>query len=150
MSKELEIKCPSGATILLTGEDVDNPKLLQAVEEYKKTFHVEEFEEFDLFEKQPEMKKQYSSKQRKIHKLKRINCVLGQKRRRLIILAEGMFLSRKFNIFTVNSYGCKVAEISEKIGKNSAKIQRLRTQIQQSKSLNTSEEKKINEHSNCT
>ena len=85
------------------------------------------------------MKKQYSSKQRKLHKLKRINCVLGQKRRRLITVAEGMFLSGKFNIFTVNSYGCNVAAVSEKIGKNSAEIQRLRTQIQQ--------EKKLNEHS---
>lgn len=135
MSKELEIKCPSGATLLLTGKDVDNPKLLQTVEEYKKTFHGENFYEFDLFEKQPKMKKQYSNKQRKLHKLKRINCVLGQKRRRLITVAEGMFLSGKFNIFTVNSYGCNVAAISEKIGKNSAKIQRLRTQIQQEKSL---------------
>jgi hypothetical protein len=88
------------------------------------------------------MKKPYSSKQRKLHKLKRINCVLGQKRRHLITVAEGMFLSGKFNIFTINSYGCNVAEISEKIGKNSSKIQRLRTQIQQ--------EKKLNEHSNCT
>lgn len=88
------------------------------------------------------MKKQYSSKQRKLHKLKRINCVLGQKRRRLITVAEGMFLSGKFNIFTVNSYGCNVSEISEKIGKSSAKIQRLRTQIQQ--------EKKLNEHSSGT
>lgn len=84
------------------------------------------------------MKKQYSSKHRKLHKLKRINCVLGQQRRHLITVAEGMFLSGKFNIFTVNSYGCNVARISEKIGKNSAKIQRLRTQIQQ--------EKKLNEH----
>ena len=88
------------------------------------------------------MKKQYSSKQRKLHKLKRVNCVLGQKRSRFITVVEGMFLSGKFNIFTVNSYGCNVAIISEKIGKNSAKIQRLRTQIQQ--------EKKLNEHSSVT
>lgn len=142
MSKDLEIKCPSGATISFIGEDsgesfkgLADAKLLRSLEEYNNTDHGEDFEEFDLFEKQSKVNKQYSSKQRKLHKLKRINCVLGQKRRRLITVAEGMFLSGKFNIFTVNSYGCNVAKISEKIGKNSTKIQRLRTQIQQEKSL---------------
>ena len=88
------------------------------------------------------MKKQYTNKERKLWKLKRKNVVLGQKRRRLITVTEKMLLRGKINIFTINSYGWNVAEISEKIGKNSAKIQRLRTQIQQ--------EKKLNEYSNCT
>ena len=77
------------------------------------------------------MKKQHTNKERKLWKLKRKNVVLGQKRRRLITVTEKMLLRGKINIFTINSYGWNVAEISEKIGKNSAKIQRLRTQIQQ-------------------
>ena len=88
------------------------------------------------------MKKQHTNKERKLWKLKRKNVVLGQKRRRLITVTEKMLLRGKINIFTINSYGWNVAEISEKIGKNSAKIQRLRTQIQQ--------EKKLNEYSDCT
>ena len=88
------------------------------------------------------MKKQHTNKERKLWKLKRKNVVLGQQRRRLITVTEKMLLRGKINIFTINSYGWNVAEISEKIGKNSAKIQRLRTQIQQ--------EKKLNEYSDCT
>ena len=96
------------------------------------------------------MKKQYSSKQRKIHKLKRENVVLGQKRAalfyRILCYGANYNLTHHRHI----SLNIKMCNLSEKIGKNSAKIQRLRTQIQQSKSLNTSEEKKLNEHSNCT
>ena len=143
MSKELETKCPSGDTLLLTGNVVDNPKLLQAVEEYKNTFHGEDFDEFDLFEKQPKMKKQYSSKQRKIHKLKRENVVLGQQRSQLRKdVLKMLSCSLNCNSHTINILFDSVANVSEKIGKNSNKIQRLRTQIQQ--------EKKLNEYSNCT
>ena len=83
------------------------------------------------------MNKQYSSKQRKLHKLKRENVRLGQQHRQV-----------EWYIATKNT--CPVNELllfktlydlAFKIGKNSAKIQRLRTQIQQ--------EKKLNEHSNC-
>ena len=145
INKDLEIKFPSGTTITFT-EDVygeslkgfDDTKLLRSLGQYNNTDHGKDFEEFDLFEK-TDIQIKRSSKERKIWKLKRLNVRLGQRRRHLISVAEKMFLSGKFNIFTVNSYGCNIAEISEKIGKNSAKIQRLRTQIQQ--------EKKLNEHS---
>ena len=100
--------------------------------------------------------KRYSSKQRKLHKLKRENVVLGQKRSCYL----KRFNCEKFvhTLGYINPTDCEfdlreiktIFNLSEKIGKNSAKIQRLRTQIQQSKSLNTSEEKKLNEHSNCT
>ena len=89
------------------------------------------------------MKKQYSSKQRKLHKLKRVNCVLGQQRSQLRKdMLKMLSCSLNCNSYTINILFDSVAKMSEKIGKNSAKIQRLRTQIQQSKSLNTSEEKK--------
>lgn len=81
------------------------------------------------------MKKQYSSKQRKLHKLKRINCVLGQQRshfRKEVL--KMLSCSLNCNSYTINILFDSVAKMSEKIGKNSAKIQRLRTQIQQSKS----------------
>ena len=84
------------------------------------------------------MKKQYSSKQRKLWKLKRKNVVLGQQRR--ILYNRMVTLSNDSEMFTSTLivYTLRVGYISEQIGKNSAKIQRLRTQIQQ--------EKKVNEH----
>ena len=96
------------------------------------------------------MKKQYSSKQRKIHKLKRENVVLGQKRSKFLksfklegyTKPDGTFwITQSFRHFEDEDV-MYIANLSEKIGKNSAKIQRLRTQIQQ--------EKKLNEYSNCT
>ena len=88
------------------------------------------------------MKKQYSSKQRKIHKLKRINCVLGQKRSHFRKeMLKVLSCSLNCNSYTISMLFDSVVNMSEKIGKNSAKIQRLRTQIQQEKN---------NEHSNCT
>lgn len=141
MSKELEIKFHSGATISFIGEDsgeslkgFDNTKILQALEEYNNTDHGEDFEEFDLFEKQPKMKKQYSSKQRKLHKLKRENVVLGQKRSELFY----RILSYRVNNLSYDrhiSLNRELCDLSQRIGKNSAKIQRLRTQIQQEKAL---------------
>ena len=141
MSKELEIKFHSGATISFIGEDsgeslkgFDNTKILQALEGYNNTDHGKDFEEFDLFEKQPKMKKQYSSKQRKIHKLKRENVVLGQKRSELFY----RILSYRVNNLSYDrhiSLNRELCDLSQRIGKNSAKIQRLRTQIQQEKAL---------------
>ena len=95
------------------------------------------------------MKKQYSNKQRKLHKLKRINCVLGQKRAMFIKSFELQGVERSDGTFWVtqnfrhfeNEDVQYLMKLSFAIGKNSAKIQRLRTQIQQ--------EKKANEHSNC-
>lgn len=142
MSKELEIKFHSGATISFIGEDsgeslkgFDNTKILQALEEYNNTDHGKDFEEFDLFEKQPKMKKQYSSKQHKIHKLKRENVVLGQKRRES---SNSIYIKQnKSELFSGDLMIAlnNIKHWSEKIGKNSAKIQRLRTQIQQEKAL---------------
>lgn len=83
------------------------------------------------------MKKQYSSKERKIWKLKRANVRLGQQRSALLNELNG-----SFNTVTLNYLVCVVANYSEQIGRNSLKIQRLRTLIQQ--------EKKASEHSNCS
>lgn len=81
------------------------------------------------------MKIQYSSKQRKIHKLKRDNVVLGQKRRGS---SNSIYIKQnKSELFSGDLMIAlnNIKHWSEKIGKNSAKIQRLRTQIQQEKSL---------------
>ena len=96
------------------------------------------------------MKKQYSNKERKLWKLKRKNVVLGQQRALFIKSFElqgeersdGTFwITQSFRHFE-NEDVQYLMKLSFDIGKNSAKIQRLRTQIQQ--------EKKVNEHSNCT
>lgn len=70
---------------------------------------------------------------RKIHKLKRENLVLSQRRtatfNSLITLkVRGDLGSVKLTISTI-----KIMEISERIGKNGNKIQRLRTKISQLK-----------------
>lgn len=92
---------------------------------------------------------EYSSKQRKIHKLKRENVVLGQQRISYIksfemqgyMKDDGTFwVTKPFRHFYLEDV-LHLNTLSFKIGKNSAKIQRLRTLIQQ--------EKKVNEHSNC-
>lgn len=88
------------------------------------------------------MSNKYSNKERKIWKLKRKNVRLGQKKHAFVKQAENMFISGNFNIFTLNTLVSVVSNYSSEIGKNSYKIQRLRIQIQQ--------EKKANEHSNCT
>ena len=105
------------------------------------------------------MKIQYSSKQRKIHKLKRKNVILGQKRKLLENSLRFEWEVWKNTHVDQERYGrcfegilnsCakiikndlnNLNKVSEQIGKNSAKIQRLRTLIQQ--------EKKANEYSNC-
>ena len=78
------------------------------------------------------MKKQYMNKERKLWKLKRKNVVLGQQRSCLKQNIISLFsCSLNCNAYTLNIMFDSVANLSEKIGKNSAKIQRLRTQIQQ-------------------
>ena len=78
---------------------------------------------------------QYSSKQRKIYKLKRENVRLGQQHRQVewYIATKNTCPANELLLFKT------LYDLAFKIGKNSAKIQRLRTQIHQ--------EKKLNEHS---
>ena len=140
MSEDKEIKFPSGSTIRFVGEDLndvfkglsDNPKLKASIEKYKNTDYGEEFESFDLFEK-TEVQKLRSSKERKVWKLKRLNVKLGQQRRALY--NQMITLSNESELFTSTfiAYTLRVGYISEQIGKNSNKIQRLRTLIQQEK-----------------
>ena len=80
------------------------------------------------------MKKAYTNKERKIWKLKRKNVVLGQQRK-----ACYKEVKRFFTLWGNSGNGQaqlwirKIEKISEQIGKNSNKIQRLRTLIQQEK-----------------
>ena len=85
------------------------------------------------FEK-TEVQKLRSSKQRKIWKLKRKNVKLGQQRR--AVYNQLVTLSNESELFTsiLVARMLRIGFISEKIGKNSNKIQRLRTLIQQEKS----------------
>ena len=89
------------------------------------------------------MKKFYSNKQRKIWKLKRKNVSLGQRRNTLLrfkvpSVTGLMDTDGKFVVTSLDT-GLSQREyfilmcISEQIGKNSNKIQRLRTLIQQEK-----------------
>ena len=80
------------------------------------------------------MKKQYSSKQRKIHKLKRENVKLGQQRKACYKEVKAYFtLWGNSGNGQAQLWIHKIEKISEQIGKNSNKIQRLRTLIQQEK-----------------
>ena len=80
------------------------------------------------------MKKAYTNKERKVWKLKRKNVVLGQQRK-----ACYKEVKRFFTLWGNSGNGqaqlwiSKIEKISEQIGKNSNKIQRLRTLIQQEK-----------------
>ncbi len=70
----------------------------------------------------------------KIHKLKLENRTLADKRNRII--AKEIELSYLYNQifrYTIYQYSRKLCSISEEIGRNSAKIMRLRTLIKQSK-----------------
>ena len=87
------------------------------------------------------MKKEYTNKQRKIWKLKRLNTKLGQKRSQFLnsfklkgyIKPDGTFwITQSFRHFEDVDV-MYIANLSEQIGKNSNKIQRLRTLIQQEK-----------------
>ena len=110
----------------------DNLKLKVNVEKYRNTDFGKDFEDFDLFEK-TEVQKLRSSKQRKIWKLKRKNVVLGQQRRAMY--NQLVTLSNESELFTsiLIARILRIGFISEQIGKNSNKIQRLRTMIQQEK-----------------
>ena len=83
------------------------------------------------------MKKEYTNKQRKIWKLKRKNVVLGQWKEQLLqkgvdktnLRPQGQIFADCLDILDVY----RIAYLAFQIGKNSAKIQRLRTFIQQEK-----------------
>ena len=110
----------------------DNPKLKASIEKYRNTDHGDDFESFDLFEK-TEVQKLRSSKERKVWKLKRLNVKLGKQRRHL---SNTLYiLNNKSELFSgvLMSLTVQIKSISEQIGKNSNKIQRLRTLIQQEK-----------------
>lgn len=68
----------------------------------------------------------------KIHKLKRENRVLSDRRRSKI---SEVFLKSQSNgwFVAISILTLEIADLSERIGKNSAKIMRLRTMIKQSK-----------------
>ena len=118
----------------------DNLKLKSSVEKYRETMHGEDFEDFDLFEK-TEVQKLRSSKQRKIWKLKRKNVKLGQQRSNFLesfklkgyTKEDGTFwITQNFRHFDLEDV-TYLTKLSFEIGKNSNKIQRLRTLIQQEK-----------------
>ena len=83
------------------------------------------------------MKKVYTNKQRKIRKLKRKNVVLGQWKEQLLqkgvdktnLTPRGQVFADCLDIIDIY----RIAQLSFQIGKNSNKIQRLRTLIQQEK-----------------
>ena len=110
----------------------DNPKLKASIEKYRNTDYGEKIEGFDLFEKTGAQKLR-SSKERKVWKLKRLNVKLGQQRRHF--LNTLYILNNKSELFSgvLMSLTVQIKSISEQIGKNSNKIQRLRTLIQQEK-----------------
>lgn len=69
----------------------------------------------------------------KIHKLKQENRMLASKRNRLINKEiERAYLYNQIFRYTIYQYSRKLCRISEEMGRNSAKILRLRTLIKQS------------------
>ena len=78
--------------------------------------------------------KQNARRLAKIHKLKQENRTLADKRNRIIAKEiERAYLYNQIFRYTIYQYSRKLCRISEEIGRNSAKIMRLRTTIQQSK-----------------
>ena len=70
----------------------------------------------------------------KIHKLKQENRVLASKRNGIIAKeVEQSYSYSRISGYSLYLYSRKLCRISEEIGKNSAKIMRLRTMIKQSK-----------------
>ena len=141
MSEDKEIKFPSGSTIRFVGEDLndvfkglsDNPKLKASIKKYRNTDHGDDFESFDLFEK-TEVQKLRSSKERKVWKLKRLNVKLGQQRKACYKDVKAYFtLWGNSGNGQAQLWLRKIENLSEQIGKNGNKIQRLRTLIQQEK-----------------
>ena len=88
-------------------------------------FHTSEYTE----ENEEMVNRNIKSTLRKIHKLKRQNLVLSDKRRSKYLKL------RKFDSTTLGFLDTflEVLKISERIGKNGNKIQRLRTKISQLK-----------------
>lgn len=90
-----------------------------------------------------DMKKEFTNKQRKVWKLKRKNVVLGQQRASLLrfkvpsvsgfLDSDGKFVVTALDVGLSHKEYLKLISLSEQIGKNSNKIQRLRTLIQQEK-----------------
>ena len=111
----------------------DNPKLKASIEKYKNTDYGEEFESFDFFEK-TEVQKLRSSKECKVWKLKRLNVKLGQQRKACYKEVKAYFtLWGNSGNGQAQLWIRKIENLSEQIGKNGNKIQRLRTLIQQEK-----------------
>ena len=111
----------------------DNPKLKASIEKYRNTDYGEKFASFDLFEK-TQVQKLRSSKERKVWKLKRINVKLGQQRKACCKEVKAYFtLWGNSGNGQAQLWLRKIENLSEQIGKNSNKIQRLRTLIQQEK-----------------
>ena len=86
------------------------------------------------------MKKEYTNKQRKVWKLKRKNVVLGQWREQLLQKGLNNSILRTYHDREPEMLSCldifdiyRISALSFDIGKNSNKIQRLRTLIQQEK-----------------
>ena len=70
----------------------------------------------------------------KIHKLKQENRMLASKRNRIIDKEiDKAYLYGQISGYNIYQYSIKLCRISEQIGRNSAKIMRLRTLISQSK-----------------
>ena len=72
----------------------------------------------------------------KIHRLKQENRMLASKRNRIIDKEiDQAYLYNQISGYNIYQYSIKLCRISEQIGRNSAKIMRLRTLIQQSKKV---------------
>ena len=70
----------------------------------------------------------------KIHKLKQENRMLASRRNRIIDKEiDKAYLYGQISGYNIYQYSIKLCRISEQIGRNSAKIMRLRTLIKQSK-----------------
>lgn len=89
---------------------------------------------YDQSEDLPIEEKRNKRRLAKIHKLKQENRMLASKRNRIIDkdICQA-YLYGQISGYDICQYSRKLCRISEEIGKNSAKIMRLRTQIQQSK-----------------
>ena len=98
------------------------------------------YTEGDKQQEKIDMKKEYTNKQRKLWKLKRENVVLGQWREQLLQKGLNNSTLRTYPDRDPEMLPCldifeiyRISALSFEIGKNSNKIQRLRTLIQQEK-----------------
>ena len=90
-------------------------------------FHTSEYTE----ETNKMINRKIKSTLRKIHKLKRDNLVLSD-RRKSILQCKSNFNKAKYHYYCKEDFQI-LFDISDRIGKNSNKIQRLRTKISQLK-----------------